>query len=355
MRYFAGLDVAMTSSALCIVDETGTIVLETSVETTPEAIAEALKPYCQSLVKLGHETGSLAPWLHKELTALGWPIVCLEAAHARAALSSMRNKTDRNDARGLAQILRTGWYRSVHIKSDASYRLRLLLTARRNIKRKFLDIENTIRHSLKAFGIKLNTVSRSRFEAKVREHLEDDPVLTGLVDSLLLVRSALWQQYCKLHKLLIQVVGREEVCRRFTRVPGVGPVAALSFFASVDDPARFRKSRTVGAHFGLTPKRWQSGSSIDQPGHISKKGDGEVRTALFEAANALLTLTRKPSPLKSWGQKIAKKRGHRAACVAVARKLAIILHAMWRDGTEFKTAVSQEKKTLSQRALEAIG
>ncbi|MBZ0217694.1 MAG: transposase, partial [Fimbriimonadaceae bacterium] len=150
MRYFAGLDVAMTSSALCIVDETGTIVLETSVETTPEAIAEILSPYRKSLAKLGHETGSLAPWLHKELAALGWPIVCLEAAHARAALSSMRNKTDRNDARGLAHILRTGWYRSVHIKSDASYRLRLLLTARRNIKRKFLDIENTIRHSLKA-------------------------------------------------------------------------------------------------------------------------------------------------------------------------------------------------------------
>ncbi|MGD9713225.1 MAG: transposase, partial [Thermomicrobiales bacterium] len=160
MRYFAGLDVAMTSSSLCVVDGTGTIVLECSVETTPAAIADALKPFAKNLERLGHETGSLAPWLHKELKAHGLPIVCLEAAHARAALSAMRNKTDRNDARGLAHILRTGWYRSVHIKSDASYRLRLLLTARRNIKRKFLDIENTIRHSLKAFGIRLNTVSR---------------------------------------------------------------------------------------------------------------------------------------------------------------------------------------------------
>lgn len=149
-------------------------------------------PYRKSLAKLDHETGSLAPWLHKQLTALGWPIVCLEAAHARAALSSMRNKTDRNDARGLAQILRTGWYRSDHIKSDASYRLGLLLTARRNIKRKFLDVENTVRHSLKAFGIKRSTVSRGSFEAKVREHLQDDPVLTGLVDGLLVVRAALW-------------------------------------------------------------------------------------------------------------------------------------------------------------------
>lgn len=355
MRTFAGLDVAFKSSVLCVVDEQGGIVMECSVETTPEAICKALKPYRASLQRLGHETGSLAPWLHKELKARGLPIVCLEAAHARAALSAMRNKTDRNDARGLAHILRTGWYRSVHIKSDESYRLRLLLTARRNIKRKFLDIENTIRHSLKAFGIRLYNISRGQFEATVRAHLEDDPLLTGMVDSLLIVRAALWQQYCKMHKLLIKVVGRDEVCRRFTRVPGVGPVAALTFYASVDDPSRFRKSRTVGAHFGLTPKRWQSGSSIDQPGSISKKGDGEVRTALFEAANALLTLTRKASPLKSWGKKIAKKRGHRAACVAVARKLAIILHAMWRDGSEFRSGIPAAKKSLSQRALEVRG
>lgn len=355
MRIFAGLDVALNSTSLCLVDETGTIILEATVETTPQAICTALKPYRANLQQLGHETGSLAPWLHKELKARGLPVVCLEAAHARAALSAMRNKTDRNDARGLAHILRTGWYRSVHIKSDESYLLRLLLTARRNIKRKFLDIENTIRHSLKAFGIRLANISRGRFEAEVRAQLADDPVLTGMIDSLLIVRAALWQQYCKMHKLLIKVVGRDEVCRRFTRVPGVGPVAALTFYASVDDPARFRKSRTVGAHFGLTPKRWQSGSSIDQPGSISKKGDGEVRTALFEAANALLTLTRKASPLKSWGKKIAKKRGHRAACVAVARKLAIILHAMWRDGSEFRSSNATAKKPLSQRALEARG
>lgn len=355
MSYFAGLDVATIQSALCVIDGEGTIVLECAVETTPAAIRAALKPYLPKLERLGHETGSLAPWLHKELKALGLPVVCLEAAHARAALSAMRNKTDRNDARGLAHILRTGWFRSVHIKSDASYRLRLLLTARRNIKRKFLDIENTVRHSLKAFGIRVGNVSRGRFEARVRAELSDDPVLTGMVESLLNVRATLWEHYLKLHKLLLQVVGREEVCRRFVAVPGVGPVAALSFYASVDDPKRFLKSRTVGAHFGLTPKRWQSGTSIDQKGHISKKGDGEVRTALYEAANALLTLTRAASPLKSWGQKVAKKRGHRAACVAVARKLAIIMHAMWRDGTAFKSDTPQKKKTISERALEARG
>ena len=336
MAYYAGIDVAMERSALCVIDAKGAIVLEKSIGTDPDTILEALQPFATCLKRVGHETGSLAPWLHKELQQRGLPVICMEATHTRAALSAMRNKTDKNDARGLAQILRTGWFRAVHIKSDASYRMRLLLIARRNMKRKFLDIENTIRHSLKAFGIRLGQVSRGQFDKKVRAALADDPVLIGMVEGLLRVRATLWVEYCALHKLLVRIVARDRVCRRFLDVPGVGPVTALSFRASVDDPHRFAKSRTVGAHFGLTPRRWQSGTSIDQGGHISKKGDEDVRTALYESANALLTLTRKPVPLKTWGLKIAKKRGHKAACVAVARKLAVIMHAMWRDGTEFE-------------------
>ena len=167
----------------------------------------------------------MAPWLHKELQKRSMPVICMEAAYTRAALSAMRNKTDRNDARGLAQILRTGWFRAVHVKSDESYRMRLLLIGRRNMKRKFLDIENAIRHSLKAFGIRLGQVSRGRFEAKVREQLADDPVLTGMVEGLLRVRAVLWKEYCELHKLLMRIVARDELCRRFLGVPGVGPVA----------------------------------------------------------------------------------------------------------------------------------
>lgn len=335
MDHYAGIDVSVEHSSLCVIDDKGAIILETTVETEPEAIAKALEPFGKSLRRVGHETGSLAPWLHKTLRAEGLPVVCMEAAHTRAALASMRNKTDKNDARGLAQILRTGWFQPVYIKSDEAYRMRLLLTARRNLKRKFLDIENAIRHSLKAFGIKLGAVSRSRFEAAVRDHLSDDPMLTGLVDGLLRARSVLWAEYGKLHKMVVRIVGRDPLMRRFAGVPGVGPVTALSFRAAVDYPHRFQKSRTVGAHFGLTPRRWQSGTTIDYGGHISKKGDGEVRTALYEAAHVLLTLKRGKDPLKSWGQKIAKRRGHKAACCAVGRKLAVILHAMWRDGTDY--------------------
>ena len=185
MEYYAGIDVAMGRSALCVIDETGSIVFERSIETEPDVIAETRSPYAGTLRRVGHETGSLAPWLHKQMRARGLLVVCMEAAHTRSALSAMRNKTDRNDARALAQILRTGWFRAVHIKSDESYRMRLLLTARRNMKRKFLDIENAIRHSLKAFGIRLGKVSRGRFEAKVRAALADDMVLTGMVEGLL--------------------------------------------------------------------------------------------------------------------------------------------------------------------------
>ena len=168
MEYFAGLDVAMEESAICVIDREGKVVLETKITTDPDAIFKVLKPYVAKLRRIGHEAGSLSPWLQVELKQRGLPAICLEAWHARAALSAMRNKTDKTDARGLAHIVRTGWFREVHVKSEESYRLRLLLTQRRNLKRKFLDIENSIRHSIKAFGIRLGKISRGKFETRVR-------------------------------------------------------------------------------------------------------------------------------------------------------------------------------------------
>ena len=335
MDYYVGIDVSVEQSSVCVIDEKGDIVLETTVDTHPDVIADALEPYADSLKRVGQETGALSPWIHKGLRAHGLPIVCMEAGHTRAALKSMRNKTDKNDARGLAQILRTGWFQPDYIKSDEAYRMRLLLTARRNLKRKFLDIENAVRHSLKAFGIKLGRVSRKDFEQKVREYLRDDPIMIGMVDGLLTARAVLRTEYLKLHNLIVRIVGRDPLMRRFTGVPGVGPITAMSFRAAVDDPNRFQKSRTVGAHFGLTPRRYQSGTSVDYGGHISKMGDENMRAVLYEAANVLLTLKRGSDPIKTWGRKIAKRRGHKAACCAVARKLAIVLHAMWRDGTDY--------------------
>ena len=336
-EYFCGLDVATAETALCIVDDKGDVVLETKAPTDPASIATALHPFAAGLRRVGHEAGSLSPWLQPELKALGLPVHCLETRHVRAALDAQRNKTDRHDALGLAQMMRTGWFKSVHVKSEASYRLRLLIACRRNLKRKFFDLENAIRQSLKAFGIKVTAVStRTTFDAKVRELVAYDPVLTALCDAMLRARAALWNEYTRLHKLVVQVSLKDEVCQRFMAIPGVGPVTALAFKTAVDDPKRFKKARNVGAHFGLTPRRWQSGTSIDIRGRISKQGESEVRTVLYEAASCLMTRSKETNSLKSWGQKIAKRAGLRKAVVAVARRLAVIMHAMWRDGTFFE-------------------
>jgi transposase len=335
MTYFAGLDVSMKETSICAVDAKGDIAWEGSVETHPQAMFEALSKF-KGLRQVGHEAGALSPWLQPALVALGLPAQCLETRHVRAAMAAQRNKTDVTDARGLAHIVRTGWFRPVHIKSEESYRLRLLLNQRRNLKRKFLDIENSIRHSLKAFGVRLNTVSRGQFEAKVRRELDADPVLQAMLDPMLKVRSVMWEQYLRLHKLVVQLVGRDELCRRFMGIPGVGPIAALTVKTALDNPGRFKSSKLVGAYFGLTPKRWQSGTSIDVQGRISKQGDGDARRALYEAASALMTRFRGWTALKAWGLKIAKARGMKKATSAVARKLGVIMHAMWRHGTEYR-------------------
>ena len=337
MEYFAGLDVGMEATAICVIDREGKVVLETSVTTDPDAIFEALKPYAAKLRRVGHEAGSLSPWLQVELRRRGLPAICLEAWHARAALSAMRNKTDKADARGIAHIMRAGWFREVHVKSEESYRLRLLLTQRRNLKRKFLDIENAIRHSIKTFGLRLGKVSRGEFEARVRELVAGDALIAELTECMLRARAALWQEYVRLHKVVVAIVRHDELCRRFMRIPGIGPINALAYKTSIDDPQRFRRSKTVGAYLGLTSRRWQSGTSIDVQGHISKAGDGDVRHPLYEAANIMLTRYRGFSSLKAWGLKIAKKRGHKRACVTVARKLAVIMHRMLVDGTPFST------------------
>ena len=150
---------------------------------------------------------------------------------------------------------------------------------------------------------------------------------------MLRARAALWAEYLVLHKVVVQIAMADEVCRRFMGIPGVGPITALSFRTAIDDPKRFRRSRDVAAYFGLTSKRWQSGTSIDVKGRISKAGDPDVRRALYEAGSAMLTRFKGRDTVKTWGLKLAKTKCHAKARVAVARKLAVIMHAMWRDGT----------------------
>jgi transposase len=350
MEFFGGLDVSIDQTAVCVVDDKGPVHLQTSVATDAGAIMKALKPFLPRLRRVGHEAGSLSPWLHPELTALGLPAACLETRHVHAAMSAQRNKTDATDALGIAHIVRTSWFKAAFIKSEICYRMRLLLTQRRNLKRKFLDIENTIRHSLKAFGVRLKGTSRGEFEQAVRAAVANDPLTRELMEAMLTARAVLWKQYCKLHDLVVKFVSRSELCRRFMAIPGVGPVTALSFMTAIDDPSRFRRSRDVAAYFGLTSRRHQSGTSIDVQGRISKAGDPEMRRALFEAAGVMLTRFKGKDKLKAWGSMLAKRGCRRKATVAVARKMAVVMHAMWRDGAAYVGDATTREEDVAARA-----
>jgi len=250
-------------------------------------------------------------------------------------MKTMPNKTDRNDARALAQIMRTGWYRQVHVKSRQCRLWHSLLVARRTVMNEMRTIENVARAILREAGIKLGTPSRAGFAVRVRELAGDDRLVMGLVEPLLTILATMLEQFSRLTKQVLDLVRQEEVCRRLMSVPGVGPITALAFRATIDRPDRFKRSRDVGAHLGLTPARYQSGET-DIQGKISRCGDELARTALYEAAHTLLVRSRKWSSLRAWGMSIAKRRGMARARVAVARKLAVILHHMWRDGTAFR-------------------
>ena len=336
MEHFVGLDVATRSSALCVVDRHGEVVLEREIATDPDVIASVLRPYARTVRGLGHEAGALAPWLQDQLTAAGLPASCLETRHVRATLAAQRNKTDRNDARGIAQLMRTGWFKPVQLKSRDGYRLRLALIHRRTLKRKFLDIENAVRHSLKVFGIRLGLVSRGKLDAAVREAVAGDTLLESLCGSMLAARAALGREVERLDRLVRQLAEEDEVCRRFMAIPGVGPMTALAFKTAIETPERFARSRDVGAYLGLTPRRWQSGDSEGHNGPISRRGDAELRTLLYEAANAMLTRSTAWCTLKAWGAAQVKRIGHKRAVTAMARRLGVIMHAMWRDGTVFQ-------------------
>jgi len=333
--YFAGLDVSLEESAICIVDDAGGIVREARVASEPEALVAFFAACGLRMERVGLEACSLTAWLHAGLTEAGLPAICTEARQAKAAMGAMPNKTDRNDARGIAQIMRTGWYRAVHVKSPACRSWRALLTARRMVLNKRRDIENGIRALLREVGLKVGTPSRKDFLARVRELTADEPVLASLAESLLSVVEVMTKEVERLTKRVIDEVKTEPTCRRLMTVPGVGPLTALAFRATIDQPNRLRASRDVGAHLGLAPRRYQSGET-DVQGGISRCGDELARTALYEAAHSLLIRSTKWSALRAWGMAIAKRRGMARARVAVAGKLAVILHRMWADGSEFR-------------------
>jgi transposase len=334
MDYFAGLDVSVKETSVCIVDSTGKIVREVKVVSEPQALLTVLANPAYQFKRVGLEAGPLSQWLYSTLAEAGLPMICVETRHMRAVLKAQINKTDRNDARGMAQMMRVGLYRPVHVKTLRSQKLRMLLTHRKLLQSKAIAIENDLRGTLRNFGLKVGMVGTTRFEARIKDLIENFADLAVLVEPLLVVRRVLREQLGILHRRLLAVVRDDDVCRRLMTVPGVGPVVALTYRATVDAPARFRKSKSVGAVFGLTSAKYQSGE-IDRSGAISRCGDEMMRTMLYEAAQSMMFHSTRWSWLKAWAMKIARHRGMKKAIVALARRLAVIMHRIWLDGTEF--------------------
>ena len=335
MSLFVGLDISVKTTAICALDENGQILLEATVDSVPGTIAERLRAIGHRFERIGLEAGPLSQWIYAGLVDMGLPAICVETRHMHAALSARINKTDRNDARGIAQMMRVGLFKAVHVKTPASQHRRLLLTSRKLLQRKIYDIENDLRGSLRNFGLKVGMTGGARFEERVRELVADHPVVAAIVGPLLEARAALRIQFGKLHRMLLDLVRTDPICRRLMSAPGVGPIVALTFRTCVDNPARFSRSKCVGAHYGLTPRLYQSGETA-RTGRISRCGDVMLRSSLYEAALVLLTGPGRWNPLKAWGIAVARRRGMQKAIVAVARKLAIILHRMWRDETDFR-------------------
>jgi transposase len=335
MSHYAALDVSNEETAIHVIDEAGLTVWRGKRASDPEALATALRRHAPELARVGLETGPLTPWLYHTLKQIGLPVICLDARHARAATALQRNKTDARDAETLAQLVRTGWYREARVKGFAAHAVRHLVGARAQLMGVSIDLSNQIRSTLKTFGLMAGKGAGRTFELKVRALLAERPTIAGIIEPLLAAWQAVRAQITVLDQRLIALAKGDPVCRLLMTCPGVGVIVATSFAAAIEAPEHFRRSRSVGAYLGLTPSRHQSGE-VDRTGGISRRGDRLMRTYLFEAAASLLVRVRQESALKTWGRDLVERMGFKHAAVAVARKLAVVLHAMWRSGTPFQ-------------------
>lgn len=335
MKFYAGIDVSLDLSSVCIVDDNGSVVREAKAQSTPDALAALLASQGTQVTRVALEAGPLSQWIHAGLVSAGLDVVLLETRHVKAALSAMAVKTDRKDARGIAQLLRMGWFRPVHVKSLGAQETRALLAARKLLQGKVLDVELSLRGILRGFGLKVGPVTPLSYDARVRELACGQSVLEQIVEALLQARQVLRRELANLHRSILTIVRNDEICRRLMTLPGVGPLTSITYRTAIDDPSRISKSKSAGALFGLTPRKYQSGEK-DITGGITHAGDGAVRVMLFEAASSILTRATRMTPLKRWAMDVAKRRGAKRAKVALARKLAVIMHRMWVDGTTYR-------------------
>ena len=340
MDHYAGIDVSLEYSSVCVVEASGKIIREAKAASEPAALIAWFGGLGLAVVRIGLEAGPLSQWLYATMREAGLAVELLETRHVRKAFEAMPVKSDRNDARGIAQLMRLGWFRPVHCKSIGAQETRAVLTARKLVQSKLRDIENSLRGILRGFGLKVGKTTERSFAGRIRELASGQRNLETIAEALLAVHAVLLREFKGFEKQVRLMARSDAKARLLMSTPAVGPIVALTYASAVDDPGRFRSSKRVGAHFGLTPKKYQSGET-DYSGRISKIGDASVRTALFEAAHLMLTKPLKGcAGLKSWAMKIARRAGMKKAKVALARKLAVILHRMLVNGTPFNAAAT---------------
>jgi transposase len=340
MEHYAGIDVSLECSSVCVVDVNGKIVREGKVASEPDALISWLRSLGYELSRVGLEAGPLSQWLFAAMREARLAVELLETRHIRKAFEAMPVKSDRNDARGIAQLMRLGWFRPVHCKSISAQEVRAVLTARKLVQTKLMDVENSLRGILRGFGLKVGKTTDRSFAGRIQELVKDHPNLETIGEAMLSVRAVLLREFNGFEKRVRAMARSDARTRLLMSTPAVGPIVALTYAAAVDDPARFKSSKQTGPHFGLTPKRYQSGET-DYSGRISKIGDASVREALYQAAHVMLTKPVKGCPqLKSWAMRIARRAGMSKAKVALARKLAVIMHRMLANGTAFTAAAA---------------
>jgi transposase len=342
MLHYVGLDVSMKTTSICILEKEGKTVLQDTVPTDPATIFAIIKNSGLKIEKVALESGSISHWLVQELCQRKLPVICIDARRMSVILSTNVNKTDKNDARLIAEAVRCGFYSEVHQKNNEIVELKILINSRRTLKNISTQLKNTVRGHLKAFGIRLGTVSNSQFSTKVCEAISEKSAIVKIgVEALLTSFLSIEAQIKQIENKLKDLATKDEDVILFKTIPGVGLITAFTFKIYLGDPTRFKNSRVVGAYFGMTPRQYSSGETTIQ-GRISKQGSSEVRSLLTEAATVILYCTKSWSRLKAWGLKLKKKKGHKKATLAVGRKLCTIMFRMMITRKPFEYGETNE-------------
>ncbi len=335
MPSYVGLDVSLAETSVCVLDGSGRVRFEGKVKSRVDDLVACIREHAADAERVGLETGQTAGTLFRGLKSADLPVFCLETRHAHKVLSARVNKTDRNDARGLAEMMRVGWFKQAWLRGASAHAIRSLLMGRRLLLVTKRTLENTLRGAVKRFGLILTKTSGRGFGQRAASMLDQDPAYAAFAMPIFAVLESLKEQIRSYERQLRALAKRDSTVVRLMTIPAIGYLTALAYTSTIEDPLRFKRSEDVGPYLGLTPRVHQSGE-MDRTGRISKAGDPLTRAYLYEAATVLLNRISKAVPLRAWGLRLKERVGPKKAQVAVARKLAVLMHAIWTDGTEFE-------------------